>query len=77
MKTTEVAAVIQYILTATQSSVSQDYYNKFLMLMILGLAGALFSTKISRINKMNHCFFKEKYLFECAGKLGKVLKNRR
>ena len=37
----EMTAVIQYILTSAQSFGPQDYYNKFLM-MILGLAGVLF-----------------------------------
>ena len=37
----EMTAVIQYILTSTQSFGSQDYYNKSLM-TILGLAGVLF-----------------------------------
>ena len=37
----EMTAVIQNILTAAQASVSQDYYNKSLMMM-LGLVGVLF-----------------------------------
>ena len=40
-KTMEVTVVIQYILTATQSSGSQDYCKKSQM-KILGLAGVLF-----------------------------------
>ena len=71
MKTTEVTAVIQCILTATQLSVLQNCCNKFL---IPGLAGA---AKISRIDKMNHCFFQVKYSVGCARKLKEVIKNRR
>ena len=40
-KTMEVTVVIQYILTATQSFGSRDYYKKSRM-TILGLAGVLF-----------------------------------
>ena len=40
VNTMEMAAAIQYILTAAQSSGSQDYYKKFRM-MILRLAGVL------------------------------------
>ena len=41
MNTMEMTAVIQYILTAAQSSDSQDYYKKSRM-RIFGLAGVLF-----------------------------------
>ena len=44
MNTMEMTAAIQYILTATQSLGSQDYYNKSRM-TILGLAGVLFCVK--------------------------------
>ena len=41
VKTMKMTAVIQYMLTATQSFDSQDYYKKSRM-TILGLAGVLF-----------------------------------
>ena len=41
VKTMEVAAVIQYTVTAAQSFGSQDYCNKS-PVMILGLTGVLF-----------------------------------
>ena len=41
VRTMEMTAVIQYILTSAQSFGSQDYCNKSLM-TILGLAGVLF-----------------------------------
>ena len=41
VKTMEMTAFIQYVLTATQSFGSQDYHKKSRM-MILGLAGVLF-----------------------------------
>ena len=41
VNTMEMAAAIQYILTAVQSSGSQDYYKKSRM-TILGLAGVYF-----------------------------------
>ena len=41
VKTMEMTAVIQYILTAAQSFDCRDYFNKFLM-TIGGLAGVLF-----------------------------------
>ena len=40
VNTMDMTAVIQYILTATRSLGSQDYYKRFRM-MILGLAGVL------------------------------------
>ena len=44
VNTMEMTAAIQYILTATQSLGSQDYYKKSRM-TILGLAGVLFCEK--------------------------------
>ena len=41
MNTIEMTAAFQYILTASQSLGSQDYYKRSRM-MILGLAGVLF-----------------------------------
>ena len=41
MKTMEITAVIQYILTATQLFGSQYHFNEFLI-TILGFAGVLF-----------------------------------
>ena len=43
----EMTAIIQYVLTSAQLFGSQDYYNKSLMMMILGLAGVIFC-KMSR-----------------------------
>ena len=60
-------AVIQYILTSTQSFGSQDYYNKSLMTI---LAGVLFC-KMSR-HGQNGLSFVPKKILGCLGKLEEI-----
>ena len=53
-----------YILTAAQSSGSQEYY-KISGMTMLGLAGVLFWEKRAGIDKMDYRIFQKKYLFGC------------
>ena len=64
----EMTAVIQYILTATKSFGSQDFYKKSRMTMN-GLAGVLLCENEQGIDKMDYRIFRRKYLLGCLGKL--------
>ena len=70
----EMSTAIQYILTATQSFGSQDYYKKSGM-TILGLSGVLFYERAG-IDKMDYRMFQRKYLLGRAGKLREVSKQQ-
>ena len=72
VKTMEMMAVIQYILTATQCFGSQDYYKKSGM-TILGLAGALF-WRTSRHRQNGSSYVPKKILTWMLGEARGVLK---
>ena len=64
--TMEITAAIQYILTATQSLGSQDYYKKWCIILPKRLA----------IDKMDYCMFRRKFLLGCLGYLREAVKQQ-
>ena len=73
VKTMEMNAIIQYILTSAYSFGSQDH-NKSLM-TVLGLASVLLQ-KSADIDKMENCLFRRKHLLGCLGELEEVSKQQ-
>ena len=76
VKTAEMTAVIQYILTSAQSLISQDHSNKSII-TIFGLAGVFnISAKMGSYDKMEYRLFRRKYLQGCMAKLKEVSKQQ-
>ena len=73
VNTMETVAAIQYILTAAQPVVSQDYYKKSRM-TILGLL-VYYSAKTSR-HGQNGLSYVPKKILGCLGNLGEVSKQQ-
>ena len=70
----DMTAAIQYILTAAQSLGSQVYYK--LSNDDTWACWCIILPKRAGIDKMDYHMFRRKYLLECSGKLGKVLKQQ-